>query len=774
MFDLQATDGSVRKKAYDSPIPADKASEPAITDSKLDAPEMVELHHQLLDIYLREIDRQHDNRIEQAVEEDFYDNIQWKEEDAQTLRDRGQLPLVYNVISASVDWITGTEKKTRTDYKILPRREEDSKPAERKTALMKYLSDVNRTPFHRSRAFEDAVKVGIGWLEDGATHNSELELIYSRYESWRNMLWDSAATELDLTDARFIFRSKWLDLDVSHDMFKERIDLLNRSAAYDNEFIGLDQFGDEAMDQQEMTLERNGQSTRSDSVTGGYQRKRVRVIEGWIKRPCGTDRLKGGMFGGEVYDARSVGHRESVESGEAEIVTQSTMRMHVIIFTELGLLWHSPSPYRHNKFPFTPIWAYRRGRDGLPYGMIRRLKDIQEDINKRASKALHILSTNKTIMEKGAVDDLDEYIEEVARPDGVLVVNANKRLELNVDRDLSQHQLELMSRSIAMVQQASGVTDESMGRTTNASSGIAIKRRQDQGSMASAKYFDNLLFASQVQGEKQLSLVEQFMEEKKAFRITNSRGTAQFIKVNDGEPENDIVRSKADFIISEEDWHATQREAAVDALMLTMQKFPPEVTLVMLDLIVENMDLPNREEIVKRIRGMTGQRDPDAGNEMTPEEQAKAEAAQKQQQLQEAGVMAALKKALADVAKTEADTLRLNAQTEQITAQTTGTNIDALVKALTAALQTAQAPQIAPIADHILNEAGFVGKPMIDGQVAPPQQQLPPPQAQPGAPQPGQPSQQPGLAPGLPPQAPAQAQQPMQADLSQQPGLVPA
>jgi len=766
MFDLSATDGSVRKKAYDSPIPADKASERAITGNALDSGKMAELHKLLLDMYVREIDRQHDNRIAQAVEEDFYDNIQWREEDAQTLKDRGQVPLVYNVISASVDWVTGTEKKTRTDYKILPRRKEDSKPAERKTSLMKYLSDVNRTPFHTSRAFEDAVKVGIGWLEDGANHDSELEIIYSRYESWRNILWDSAATELDLSDGRFIFRSKWVDLDIGQAMFPKRKNLLARSAAYDNEFIGLDQYGDEAMDQQEFELERNGQSTRSDNVTGGYQRKRVRIIEGWIRRPVPTDRLQGGMFTGEVYDARSAGHRESVESGDAEIITKPTMRMHVVLFTEMGLLWHSPSPYRHNKFPFTPIWAYKRGRDGLPYGMIRRIKDMQEDVNKRASKALHILSTNKTIMDEGAVDDINEYIEEIARPDAVIVKKAGKNIEVNVDRDLSQYQLDLMSRSISMIQQASGVTDESMGRTTNASSGIAIKRRQDQGSMASAKYFDNLFFASQVRGEKQLSLIEQFIEEKKAFRITNKRGTPEYIEVNNGDPQNDIVRSKADFIISEEDWHASQRQAAVDQLMETMTRFPPEVIMVILDLVVENMDLPNREEIVKRIRAMTHQRDPDA-EEPTPEEIQQQQAAEEQAKAAQVAQMAQLKLLLAQAEKLSADAAKSNAQVDQIKAGSVNLQIDALIKALSAGMTTAQTPQIAPIADHILSEAGYVGKTGQAEQAAAEQQQAQPPS-------PAALQSQPGLTPEAPQQASSQDGQPPQPALSQQPGLMPA
>ncbi|MDN8793327.1 hypothetical protein Q0M19_13980, partial [Staphylococcus aureus] len=95
----------------------------------------------------------------------------------------------------------------------------------------------------------------------------------------------------------------------------------------------------------------------------------------------------------------------------------------------------------------------------------------------------------------------------------------------------------------------------------------------------------------------------------KQFRITNQRMSAEFIDINDGLPENDITRSKADFIISDAEWRASLRQAAVEQLMEMVTRMPPEVALVTLDLIVESMDIPGREEIVKRIRQITGQRD---------------------------------------------------------------------------------------------------------------------------------------------------------------------
>ena len=167
MFDLAATDGSVRKKRYKSPLPDTPAPPRAVAGNTLDNGKNQRLHQRLLGLYTREMDRQAENRRDMALDEDIYDNIQWTEEDAQTLKDRGQTPLVFNVTATTVDWVIGTEKRARTDFKVLPRRKEDDQPAQRKSELLKYLSDVNHSTFGVSRAFEDAAKVGVGWMEDG-------------------------------------------------------------------------------------------------------------------------------------------------------------------------------------------------------------------------------------------------------------------------------------------------------------------------------------------------------------------------------------------------------------------------------------------------------------------------------------------------------------------------------------------------------------------------------------------------------------------------------
>ena len=472
-----------------------------------------------------------------------------------------------------------------------------------------------------------------------------------------------------------------------------------------------------------MEFDRSNYSVARTLVS--HKRRRVRLIECEYRVPEKVQRLKGGIFKGEIYDENDPRHVEAVLSGASALASKVMMRVRLAHMTVKDLLWEGPSPYRHNRFRFTPIWCYRRGRDNLPYGMIRAIRDIQDDINKRASKALHILSSNKVIMDEGALPEgttLDEFAEEIARPDAIIIKRAGKELVINAERDLAAPHLDLMSRGINMIQQVGGVTDELLGRTTNAVSGVAVQKRQEQGSLATNKPFDNLRLAVQMQGELQLSLLEQFVTGEKTFRITNERGTPEFIRINDGLPENEITRSKADFIISEADWRSTMRQAAAEQLMEMISRMPPQVGLMLLDLAVESMDLPNREEIAKRIRAQTGMRDPDQ-QEPTPEEMQQMQAAQAQQQAQEAMFMAELEGKQADAALKRAKVAREDGMAMKDRVDSTNT-------AMTAAQSVITMPTIARVADGILQEAGWKDftAPQVPTNLAMPPQ---PPQAPP-------------------------------------------
>jgi hypothetical protein len=199
-------------------------------------------------------------------------------------------------------------------------------------------------------------------------------------------------------------------------------------------------------------------------------------------------------------------------SGEIRLIDfiEDSLRTLDSYVAEGDLLAAGLSIFRHNRYTMPPVWCYRRSRDRLPYGVIRRVRDMQQDLNKRASKALFLLNTNQVIADEGAVDDWDMLRDEADRPDGLIVKKAGRELDIRRDTDAATGQIEMMQLAAQSIQKSAGVGNENLGRQTNAISGEAIKARQLQGSVVTTEPFDNLRLATQNRGEKQLSLVEQF------------------------------------------------------------------------------------------------------------------------------------------------------------------------------------------------------------------------------------------------------------------------
>lgn len=638
----------------------------------LDGAESREEHRKLLSWFYAERDRQSANRLEMALDHDFYDNLQWSDEDKAQLAERGQMPLVYNEIAPMIDWLIGTERRTRVDWKVLPRCEDDVEDADTKTKVLKYVSDINRVPFARSRAFTDAVKGGVGWVDDGARDDPTQDILYSKYEDWRNVLWDSMSYELDLSDARYVFRWRWVDLDIAETMFPDRVAELRRAASdiYSSAFVDDDTLpGTAGTD----TGARSGTLTAVGSVVGQeVERLRVKLIECQYRKPSPVKIVADGPLKGQFVHEYDRSMQSAITQNGYSVIDRVMLRVHIAVFTETSMISWAPSVFRHNRFSLTPIWCYRRSKDRLPYGAIRRSRDIQCDLNKRASKALFLLNTNQIIADEGAVEDWNDLRNEVDRPDGVIIKKAGKQLEIRRDTDAATGQIQMMTLAAQSIQRGTGISNENLGRQTNAASGEAIVARQQQGSVVTTEPFDNLRFAVQVQGEKQLSLAEQFYSEEKVIRLTGTRGRIEWLRVNQPEQQpdgsyrilNDITRSQADFVVSEQDYAGTLRQVMFEQMTQIAGRLPPEVALRMLTLAMEFSDLPNKDEIAEQIRKITGDRDPN--KEPTPEE---LQQEQQQKAMQDEAMQIQREQALAALEEQKAKVAKLHAEAEEILAR---------------------------------------------------------------------------------------------------------
>lgn len=706
-------DFTVTAPSSDSLVAELEAPAPSTAqENPLDSPKMLQLHRDVQIWFDQESQRQAANRFQMALDEDYYDNLQWDEDDAKVLMGRGQAPVVYNEIKASIDWMIGTERRTRIDYKVLARRKDGTKNAEAKTSLLKYLADVNNSEFHRSRSFDDAIRAGMGVIETGVRGDPTEELLFERYQDWRSTLYDSNSVEHDLSDARYFFRWKELDEDIALVYFADRADIVRASVKNEGSSEPDDWYNSRRTDPTEDWQPRTGRYQPYDGTAfASSQRRTVRFIECWYRVPVSRKVIMGGELKGQRFNPDDELHQAAVSQG-CGLYDKVEMEIRVVIYTSVGIVFEGASPYKHGRIPFVVTWCYRRKRDNAPYGCIRSLRDAQDGLNKRHSKAHHILSTNKIVMDKGAVDDIEELREEAARSDAIIVKNPGKELTINRDIQLAEEHLRLMEGDANYIRKLSGVNDENLGRKTNATSGIAIANRQEQGSVVSTEPFDNHRFALQQLGEIELSEIEQFYSEEKVIRLIGGRGQASYVELNtvdeDGNIINDITAMAADFVISEQDYKSTLRQAMFESLFDIMGRMSQlggpglQAAMNMLDLVIDMADLPNKDELVARIRKINGQSDPDA--EQTPEEQ-QAEQEQQKQQAEEGAL--AKRTAEVNLELLEAKVANLEKATDKVDAERLAKTVEAMYSSLQAAGIVATTPGVAPVADEILKGSGF-------------------------------------------------------------------
>jgi len=656
-------------------------------------------HDQRKSWFIHEASRQALNRALMAKCEGFYDNEQWTQEDRQELEDRGQRPIVYNEIAPTIDWLIGTERRSRVDFVVTAEEpgDEADQDARNKTKLLKYLDDSNRAEFERSYAAEQCFKAGLGWLEVGVRGDKVGPKVFVGAESWRNILWDSMASRRDLTDARYLFRIKVVDLDVALALFPDkedevravrqigdRLQVFSEWLGVNNIISGTDVFGQMLGNSQTRT-----DYNTSTPVDLFNPRERVLLLECWSRDP----------------------YREKLPDGTG-LGDPITHRIRCSIMTERDTLLEDWSPFKHDRFPFIPVWAYRNSRTGLPYPPTFRLMGPQEGLNHRMSKSLFEASKNQLMAEKSAFDsevmDPEQIQMEMNDPNGIAIFNdgalSGGRVRQVESSNKAAQQMQLAEREVATIRQSSGVTSDNRGLQSNVISGKAVMAKQDQGSLLTAELFDNLLMSRQIEGELTLSLAEQYMVQPMTIRNPGETGDGKFSQLNqpqaDGTYANDITARRSQFIVGEQAWKQSYAEASFDSLMEMMAQLAssaPQVVINLLDVVFEmHPSLPQKRLVIDRIRAINGQSNPD--EKPTPQQE---QAAKQQQEL-------AQKRFEAEMANLDATVRKAKAEGKKLDAEAVGRNITSIYEAAQAAQVAVQMPGAMPVADQLLASAGFV------------------------------------------------------------------
>src|SRR6185436_3637120 len=323
-----------------------------------------------------------------------------------------------------------------------------------------------------SAAWENLLIEGTGGIEVIAEDKGDKVKITLNHLMWDRLIYDAHSRRKDFGDARYLGQVIWLDYDIALARFPGGKDMLeamfeSRSGTYDDKPRWLD-----------------------------TKRRRVKVVELYY--------LKGGDWWYACFT-------------RGGYLNQPKKSPYV---TETGETEH---PYE-----FASLFV---DREGCRYGAMLQLLDVQDEINKRRSKALHLMSVRQVRWERGAVEDINKTRAELAKPDGVVEITPGMIFEVLKTGDMAQAQFNLLEEA-KMEIDAVGFSAAASGKETRNMSGVALRNREAASQTELAPMFDVLKNLDVRVYRKVWNRIRQYWKDEMWIRVTDDPSKLRWVGLN--------------------------------------------------------------------------------------------------------------------------------------------------------------------------------------------------------------------------------------------------
>ncbi|EOV1641446.1 portal protein [Yersinia enterocolitica] len=624
-----------------------------------------------------DIDHQPDWRTNANTACAYYDGDQLAPEVVAKLRERGQPLTQHNLIAPTIDGVLGMEAKTRTDLMVIaddPNEEMEvmAEAVNAEFADACRLSGLNKA---RSDAYAEQIKAGLSWVE--VRRNSDpFDNKFKVSTVHRNeVFWDWFSREADLSDCRWLMRKRWLDVDEVKGTFPDKSQIIDYSLNEWKGFVDTELAAGQESDLMSAYEEYQSWSRESTEwVSSNRKRVLLQVIYYRTFQRLPILQLSNGRV--VEYDKNNVMHAVAVATDRVQVTMARVSRIRESWFVGPHFIIDRPCTAPQGMFPLIPFWGYRKDKTGAPYGLACRAIPAQDEVNFRRIKLTWLLQAKRVIKDADATNMTDKQLaEEIERPDGVINLNPNRANKttaadaLNIQQDfqVAQQQFQVMQESMKLIQDGLGVYSAFLGQDSNASSGVAISNLVEQGATTLAEINDNYQFACQQVGQLLLCYLLEELTKRRNYPVVINRDDPRKRKEvvlnaaeEAGRMNNDVSRLRAHIALAPIQQTPAYKSQLAQRLSEVIVGLPQQIQVSVLDMWVELLDLPNKQEFVERIRGALGT--PKSPDEMTPEEQ---QAAQQEQQLQQQQQELAMREIAGKVAKLEAEAQRINAQAER-------------------------------------------------------------------------------------------------------------
>jgi hypothetical protein len=530
---------------------------------------------------------------------DYRDGDQWTAADLKIIRKRRQPETVNNQVKVLTDHVMGQYLLNRTRSLYRGRNTPADDMSHHTLSALKLFIEQNQGYMFEERDMvDDAVVSGFGCLDIRPYYNEETKKVEISIE-WRdnfNIYPDPLSRKYDWNkDARHISHGKWVDLPEVQSKFPDKKMQLAALAPHTADSIsGFEQTVD--------------LKARDQFIWLDPKRKRLFIVEQWWTQ---VETLKfiqliDGRQGEVTEFKESRIKRILKENKGSHLFTETKKVLHMATFTDGLLLEKKRDPHRGiTMYPFVPLFILRK-KNGQPYGVVSPVRSMQDAVNKRESKSLHLLSTNQTITTKNNVENFAEHAEEKAKPDGNIVVKKMDEFLLNKNVDLAITQMNFHQAAKIAMREISGINPEALGERSEVRSGIGIAKKQGATQVIVSPIFDNLRRTKLIEGKLILAYIRKYFTGPMVFRITDDPQMGDFadktfvinrFDERNGSIENDVTQYAYDVVVDEvpntASMHQLQAQTLLQALP-ALSNLNPAFAMV----AIQALDLKDKPKLM--------------------------------------------------------------------------------------------------------------------------------------------------------------------------------
>ena len=415
---------------------------------------------------------------------DYYDSDQYTPQERAALTKRRQPPIVVNRIKPAVNGIIGVIERGHTEPRAWPRNPDGTDAADVATDILRYIADFNRFKHVKRDCFLDMLVPGTCAALMGVDGDSNVTITQVR---WEEHFADPQSRRADFKDARYQGIAKWM---------------------------------------------------YADDLTALYPGK-ADEIESAVQNLGGGMGIGGGLVADESFQDRPLAY-----SGMVGWVDPKQRRLMVVemyyreggwqrcVFTGSDILEEGPSPYLDHKgrpdCPIEALSAYVK-RDNSRYGAVWDMIPIQDEINKRRSKALHLLTVSRIeAKDTNAINiDAEEARLEAARPDGVLPYGWG----MSPNTAEFTGNVELLTEAKAEMERMAP-NPAVLGRDGQDASGRALLARQQAGLVELATLFGALEDFELRIYRQCWARAKQYWTAPQYIRVTDDEDAPRFVGLN--------------------------------------------------------------------------------------------------------------------------------------------------------------------------------------------------------------------------------------------------